>query len=72
MEGKNPLSAENIILGLTLYLFPVDFLLKQKRAMRRGTRKPRGSILKRYAACLIEVNEYLDLFPGAKLSEKLA
>ena len=45
-------------------------LLKQKCVMCRGMRKPLGLKVRRYAACLIELNEYLDLFPGVNKSRK--
>ena len=70
MEGTNPLMVETIILGLTLYFSPVNFLSKQKGVMRRRTRKPRGLKVRLYAARLININDYLDSFPGATLSEK--
>ena len=41
MESANPLTVEEIILGLGSNFFPVNFLSKQKRAMRRGMKKPR-------------------------------
>ena len=34
-------------------------------------RKLRGIKVRRYMACLIYLNEYLDFFPGAILSEKI-
>ena len=39
---------------------------KQKRAMHRGMRKPIC-----YDAHLIELNDYLDVFSGAKISDKI-
>ena len=33
-------------------------------------RKPHYLIVRQYAACLIDLNEYLDLFLGEKLSKK--
>ena len=41
-EGMNTLTVETIILGLASYFFPVNYLSKQKCAMCRGMRKPRG------------------------------
>ena len=38
--------------------------------MRCGMRKPRGLKSRRYGACLIDLNEYLPVFPGAKAGEK--
>ena len=35
------------------------------------TRKPRGLKVRHYADHLIELNEYLDLLPGTKLTDKI-
>ena len=67
----NPITVETIILQLVSYFFPVNFLSKQKRAMRRGMRKPRSLKVGRYAVRLIELNEYLDFFPAGTLYEKI-
>ena len=40
VEGTNPLTVETIILGLGVYLFPVNSLLKKNHRMCRGMRKP--------------------------------
>ena len=40
MIGAYALNVEAIILGLSLYFTPVNLRSKQKRAMRRGMRKP--------------------------------
>ena len=47
VESTNPLMVEAIILGFGAYFFPVNFLSKKKRVMRRGMRKPRGLKLRR-------------------------
>ena len=39
--------------------------------MCRGMRNPYGLKLRRYADHLIELNEYLTLFPEAKLTAKI-
>ena len=39
--------------------------------MRRGMRNPRRLKEWRYASCLTELNEYLDSFPGEKLTDKI-
>ena len=36
-----------------------------------GMRKPHTFKVRLYADCLIEINEYLALLPGVKLTEKL-
>ena len=33
--------------------------------------KPRGLKVRRYAACLIDFNEYLVSFPGATMADKM-
>ena len=38
--------------------------------MRRETRKPHGLKARLYAAHLIDLNEYLAVFPGEKKNEK--
>ena len=40
--------------------------------MHRGTRNPRKLKERYYAACMVEINEYLAALPGEKASEKLA
>ena len=39
--------------------------------MRRGIKKPRSLTVRRYAARLIYLNEYLASFPGANLTDKI-
>ena len=34
-------------------------------------RKTNGLIVRRYVACLIDLNEYLAFFPGGKLTNKI-
>ena len=70
VERTETLTAENIIKGLALYFPPINLLLKKNHAMLRRMRKLRGLKVRRYAARLIDFNEYLNLFPGAKLSGK--
>ena len=40
--------------------------------MRRGMRKPHGLKVRRYAAILIDLSEYLASLPGATLSENFS
>ena len=54
---------EYIIKGSESQFPPVNSLSKQKCAMSRGMRKLCGLKVRRYAACLIDLNEYLDFFP---------
>ena len=39
--------------------------------MRRGMKKSRSLKVRRYTAFLIDLNEYLDSFPGATLFDKI-
>ena len=71
MESTNPLTAETIILGLGAYFFSVNFVSKKNCAIRCRMRKPRGLKVRQYAAHLIDLNEYLVLFPGAKLNDRI-
>ena len=58
------------MLGLDTYFYPVNALSKQKHTMRRGRRKPRNLKVRRYAARMSDLNEYLAMFPGATENEK--
>ena len=49
----------------------MNVLSKQKRKIYRGMRKPRKLKVRRYAACLIYINDYLDAFPGSNTSDKI-
>ena len=39
--------------------------------MRRGMEKPRALTVRRYAERLIDINEYLDSFPGETLNDDI-
>ena len=52
-------------------LSPVNAPSKQKNAMRRVRRKPRGLNVRRQAAPMIKLTKYLAVFPGAKSSDKI-
>ena len=60
-----------IILGLGAQFYSINVLSKQERAMHRRMRKPRKSKVRRYAACMSEINEYTTAFHGEKVSEKI-
>ena len=49
----------------------MDALSKKKHAMRRGIRKPLKLNVRRYAARLIDLNEYLAAFPVARASDNI-
>ena len=60
-----------IILVLGTYFPPIHAFSKQKCAMCRGMRKPRGLKLRRHDSHMIDINAYLDAFYGAKASDKI-
>ena len=43
----------------------------QNRVIRRRIRKPHSFKARRYAARLVFLNEYLDVFPGVKICDKI-
>ena len=52
--------------------FPIIFLSNKKQEMRRGMRKLRKFKVGRYAACMIDINDYLNALPGPKACDKIA
>ena len=68
---ETSLDVDYLLKGLAWYFLPVNSLSKQKRAMRRCMKKPRGLKVRRYAACLIGLNEYLAYFTGATMADKM-
>ena len=60
-----------MILVLGTYFFPVNVLSKQKCKMRRVIRKLHGSKVRRYVAHLVDIHEYLVVFPGTNISNKV-
>ena len=70
MEGVNPLTVETIILGLALYFFPINLLLKQF-AMGRGIRKPCGLTVRQYMFSYIDIKEYSGFIPCGKMSDNI-
>ena len=56
------------ILGLGTSFTPINDLTKKKRMIICGIRKPRKLKARLYAAHIIELNEYLSIFPGEKAS----
>ena len=57
--------------GLLEYFFSINSLSKQKHAMRRAMRTPQSMTFKHFAARLMEMNNFLPLFPGSDASEKM-
>ena len=62
---------KSIILGLRAYFFPVNALPEQQCMIRRGMRKPHSVKVRRYTACIIDINEYLAVLTGSKASNKI-
>ena len=66
--STNPEYLMSIIICLDTYFPPVNVCLK-KSVMHFWKRKPCGLKEKWYADRLINLNNYLDVFPGAKASD---
>ena len=71
VRSTNIAYLNHIILGLGMYFFPVNALSNQKPSMHHGTRKRHKQNMRNYAACIIDLNEYLAAFPGAKTSDQI-
>ena len=71
VENTETLNVDYYIRSLALYFTPLDSLLKQKFAMRRGMKKLCSLKVRRYAVCLVDMNEYLAYLPEATLSDKI-
>ena len=71
VEGTETLNVDYIIRVLAQYFPHLNLLSKQKRSMRCGMKIPRSLTVRRYAARLIDLNEYLASFPGATLTDKI-
>ena len=65
------LNVDYIIRDFSQYFFPLNYLSKQKRTMCRGMKKLLSLIVRRYAARLIDLNEYFSSFPGETLTGKI-
>ena len=57
--------------GLLDYLFPINSLSKQKRAIRCYMNKPHTLSINILTAFLTELNNYLPLFPGSNASKNM-
>ena len=57
--------------GLLVYFPSINDLSKKKRTMCHAMRKPWYLPLKRFAACLTELNNYLPLFQRSSASKKI-
>ena len=71
IEITETLNIDSIIRCLAQYFPPVNYLSKQKRAMRRGMKILCSLTAKRYAARLIDQNDYLASFLGETLTDKI-
>ena len=71
VEGATPVTLAYIILGLGTYGFPVNVMSKQKCTMRHGIRKTCALKVRFYAYCFVDLNEYLAVLLGAKISNKI-
>ena len=71
VESSETLNIDYIIRCLSQYFFPVNFLSKQKHAMRHGMKKPCSLTVRCYAVRFIDLNEYLASFPGANLTDNI-
>ena len=69
--GATPVTLASIILVLCAYFFPGKALFRRKHVMHRRMRKSGTLKLKLCAARLVDLNEYLVVFPGAKISDKI-
>ena len=59
---------DKIILGLGMYFSPV-IALQKKRAIRRRIKKPNSLKVRLHAACMVDIDEYLSVFPESKASD---
>ena len=50
---------------------PDNALSKQNRTMQRSMHKPRSLNIRRFTACLTELNNYLDVFLGTYEYQKM-
>ena len=67
---ETPLDVDHLVKVLVWHFYPVNSLSKKKRVMRRCMKNPHRLKVRRYAAGLIYLNEYLISFPGATMADK--
>ena len=70
-NSETQLDVDYLLKGLAWYSPPVNSLPKQRRAMCRCMKNLRSLKLRRYAARLIDLNEYLDSIPGKTMYDKM-
>ena len=61
-SNKSLANYTRCISAVTLRVFPQKFLQDQKRWMRRFLKKPRNIPVQDYISCVIEINNYLEVF----------
>ena len=61
----------HIIFWLGTYFFPVNYFSKKKRVVCFGMSNPHELISSFYAARMIKLNEYLAVFPGSDMNQKI-
>ena len=72
VENKNSsLDVDYLLNGLAWYFLPVNSLSKKKRAMHCCMKRLCSLNVKLYAARLIDLNDYLDSFPGATMTDQI-
>ena len=71
-EKKAVDNVERVLRSMTEELFPERSLQKQRRAMRRYVKKPREMRTSAFYARLLELNEYLPLFPSGDDDSKMS
>ena len=52
------------LLDLGTYFVPINYLSKKKCAVHHGMRNPCMLKVRRYISCMVELDEYLDIFLG--------
>ena len=63
---------EEALKGLISHVFPTKALTTQKRYMRRFLRKPREMKIREFMNRVVEINEYLPMFPPYEEDSKLS
>ncbi len=63
LEEETEEAFDKCLMAVTISVFPQNAVLLQKRFMRRHLRKPRTTKTRDHVARLVEMNNYLPLFP---------
>ena len=70
VEGATPVTLASIVLVLVTYFFLLMRCPIKKLSMRCRMRSTRGLKLRRYTTHLVDINKYLAVLSGAKISDK--